>query len=492
VSRPGRTKAVVATHSTAGQGETSDRTRGEPRPKGPTTTPPVEAREGNAGHDVCAEERQERLLSSPTVSTKLARIAEQSKCDPTRVFTTLAHLMDGDFLTEAFYQLRKDAAAGLDKVTVEEYEPYLKERITELHRKLVTREYRAQPARRVWIPKGDGSQRPLAILVLEDKIVQRAVAMILEAIYEPHFCEFSYGFRRKRRAHQALTYLRQECLELGINWIIDADIQKFFDNIGPAQLRAILQKRVNDGAILRLIGMWLHVGVMEEGTITSSEEGVPQGAPISPILANIFLHTVLDEWFQNEVRPRMKGNCFIARFADDFVAGFTLRSDAERVFQVLPKRFERFGLTIHPEKSRMVQFSRPYWRKGKGPGSFAFLGFTHYWAKTLSGGWTIKRKTLGKRLSRFLSGIWDWCKANRHEPVGEQYQTLSAKLRGHYQYYGVRGNYEQLELAYRHTRQSWKWWLMTRNTKNRMNWAEFEAKVLTIFELPKPRIVHAF
>jgi group II intron reverse transcriptase/maturase len=408
------------------------------------------------------------------------------------VFTTLAHLMDEDFLTEGFYQLRKDAAAGLDQMTVEEYERNLRERITELHRKLVSREYRAQPARRVWIPKGDGGQRPLAILVLEDKIVQRAVAMILEAIYEPHFCEFSYGFRRQHSAHQALTYLRQQCLDLGINWIIDADIQKFFDNIDRTHLRTVLQKRVNDGAILWLIGMWLHVGVMEGGQVVRNEDGTPQGAPISPILANIFLHAVLDEWFQNEVRPRMKGNCFLVRFADDFVAGFSLRSDAERVFRVLPKRFERFGLRIHPEKSRMVQFSRPYWRKGKGTGSFAFLGFTHYWAKMLGGGWTIKRKTLGKRLSRFLSGIAEWCKANRHESIGEQYRILSAKLRGHYQYYGVRGNFKMLEVAYEHAQVVWKRWLARRNSKDRMSWADFEAKVLELFKLPKPRIIHAF
>jgi RNA-directed DNA polymerase len=409
------------------------------------------------------------------------------------VFTTLAHYMDEDFLTEAFHQLRKDAAAGIDEMTVEEYEPNLRENITGLHRRLVSREYRAQPARRVWIPKGDGSQRPLAILVLEDKIVQRAVAMILEAIYEPYFYGFSYGFRRERSAHQALTYLRQQCLKLGINWIIDADIQKFFDNIQWAHLRAVLQKRVNDGTILRLIGMWMHVGVMEEGQIVRSEDGTPQGAPISPILANIFLHTVLDGWFQNEVRPRMKGNCFLVRFADDFVAGFSLKGDAERVFRVLPKRFERYGLRIHPEKSRMVQFSRPDdWQQGKGAGSFAFLGFTHYWARTLGGGWTIKRKTLGKRLSRFLSGIAEWCKANRHEAIEEQYRILSAKLRGHYQYYGVRGNYKMLEVAYEHTRAVWKRWLARRNSKDRMNWAGFAAKVEEFFGLPKPRIIHAF
>jgi group II intron reverse transcriptase/maturase len=431
-------------------------------------------------------------LSSPTVSTKLARIAEQSKRDATLVFTTLAHLMDEDFLTEAFHQLRKDAAAGIDEMTVTEYAVNLGERIADLHRRMVAREYRAQPARRVWIPKGDGGQRPLAILVLEDKIVQRAVAMLLEAIYEPHFCEFSFGFRRQRSAHQALTYLRQQCLEHDINWIIDADIAKFFDTISWEELRTILQKRVNDGAILRLIGMWLHVGVVEGDRVTNQEMGTPQGAPISPILANIFLHTVLDEWFQNDVRERMKGSCFLARFADDFVMGFNLKSDAERVYQVLPKRFERFGLRIHPEKSRMVQFSRPYWKQGKGPGSFAFLGFTHYWGKTLSGGWTIKRKTQGKRLSRFLSGIGDWCKENRHETMAKQYGILSAKLRGHYQYYGVRGNFKMLEVVYEGTRVKWKKWLSRRNSKDRMGWEKFAAQVEEIFGLPKPRIVHAF
>jgi RNA-directed DNA polymerase len=408
------------------------------------------------------------------------------------VFTALAHQMDEGFLTEAFYQLRKGAAAGIDEMTVTEYKVNLGERIADLHRRLVSGEYRAQPARRVWIPKGDGGQRPLAILVLEDKIVQRAVAMILEAIYEPYFADYSFGFRRYFSAHGALIYLRHQCLELGINWIIDADIRKFFDTISWEQLRTILQKRINDGAILRLIGMWLHVGVLEEGQVRNQEMGTPQGAPVSPILANIFLHEVLDEWFQKEVRPRMGGNCFLARYADDFVMGFSLKSDAERVFKVLPRRFERFGLSIHPEKSRMVQFSRPYWKRGKGPGCFAFLGFTHYWAKTLKGGWTIKRKTQGKRLSRFLSAIGDWCKENRHKPLVEQHETLRAKLRGHYEYYGVRGNFKMLEVAYEHTRVVWKQWLRRRSSMNRMSWDKFAATVEETLGLPQPRIVHVF
>jgi group II intron reverse transcriptase/maturase len=400
--------------------------------------------------------------------------------------------MDEDFLTEAIHQLRKDAAAGIDEMTVAEYRLKLKENIADLHQRLVNRKYRAQPARRVWIPKSDGSQRPLGILVLEDKIVQRAVAMLLEAVYEPYFHAFSYGFRRKHSAHGALSYLRDQCLKLGINWIIDADIAKFFDTIEPTHLRTILQRRVNDGAILRLIGMWMHVGVLEEGKVVRSETGTPQGGVISPILANIFLHTVLDEWFETTVRPRMGGNCFLVRFADDFVMGYALKGDAEKVFRVLPKRFERYGLSIHPEKSRLVQFSRPYWRQGKGPGTFAFLGFDHYWDKTRSGGWTIKRKTQGKRLRRFLSGLHEWCRVNRHLNIVEQHQTLKSKLRGHYQYYGVRGNYKMLEVVYEHAAAVWKRWLGRRSSKRPLNWEQWMVRWQEICPLPKPRIVHEF
>jgi len=431
-------------------------------------------------------------LSSPTVSTKLARIAEQSKRRPGMVFTTLAHMMDEDFLTEAFHQLRKNAAAGIDGVTVADYKRDLRENIHDLHQRLVNRTYRAQPARRVWIPKGDGSQRPLAILVLEDKIVQRAVVMLLEAIYEPHFSGSSYGFRRGRSAHEALTVVRDQCLKLGINWIVDADIEKFFDKIDHTHLREVLQKRVNDGAILRLIGMWLHVGALEAQRVVRNESGTPQGGVISPILSNIFLHTVLDEWFQEEVKGRMGGDCFLVRFADDFVMGSVLKRDAQRVYEVLPKRFEKYGLRIHPEKSRLVQFSRPYWKGGKGPGSFAFLGFTHHWAKTMAGGWTIKRRTEGKRQRRFMSGLGEWCRRNCHEAIYRQYRTLSAKLRGHYQYYGVRGNYPMMESVYEHARREWRRWLNRRNTKDLMNWEEYAGTVAQWYALPKPRIVHAY
>jgi len=431
-------------------------------------------------------------LSLQTVSTKLARIAEQSKRNPAMVFTTLAHLMDVDFLVEAFNRTRKDAAAGVDQVTAKEYAKNLEENIRGLHTRLVEKKYRAQPARRAWAPKDDGTQRPLAILVLEDKIVQRAVVMLLEAVYEPMFHEFSFGFRQGRSAHQALAYLREQCLRLGINWILDIDIQKYFDSIDRGHLLEILRRRVNDGSILRLIGKWLNAGVLEDGKITISESGTPQGSVISPILANILLHTVLDEWFKHEVEPRMSGRCFLVRFADDFVGGFEYRSDAERVFNALRERFAEFGLTIHQKKSRLVQFSQPYWRKGKGPGTFDFLGFTHYWGRTRTGDWTIKRMTQKKRLSRFMRGLWEWCKWNRHIRITEQYRTLCAKLRGHYQYYGVRGNYKMLEVAYEHAERAWKRWLGRRTRDGEIAWEIFDARYRKVFALPKPRIIHTF
>jgi len=432
-------------------------------------------------------------MSSTTVSTKLERIAEQLERDPGRVFSTLAHLMDVEFLREAFGRLRKDAAAGPDEVTAIGYAENLLDNLGDLHQRMKAGRYRAQPARRAWLPKDDGSRRPLAILAMEDKIAQKAVAMLLGAVYEPLFYEFSYGFRPKRSVHQALTYLREQCIDGNINWIVDADIRNCFGEIDRGHLRAILKSRVNDGSIICLIGKWLHVGVMEEeGGLTIDENGTPQGGVISPILANIFLHTVLDDWFEKEVRPRLQGNCFLIRFADDFVLGFEHKSDAERVFRVLPKRLDRFGLTMHPTKSRLLQFNRPHGRGGKGPGTFDYLGFTHYWGKTRKGGWTIKRKTQRSRVRRTMTSLWAWCKENRHELITDQYRVLCAKLRGHYQFYGIRGNYKMLEAVFEHAEKAWKTWLGRRSRDGYIKWKKFEEKYRVIFPLPKPHIVHSF
>lgn len=425
------------------------------------------------------------------MSTKLARIAEQSARNPDMVFTTLAHHLDVDFLREAFSRVRPKAAPGVDGVTWHDYSENLEANLIDLHKRMRENTYRAPPVRRTWIEKEDGSRRPLGIPTLEDKIVQRAVAMLLEAVYEPIFEDCSHGFRRERSAHQALSFLRTQCLALDINWIVDADVSGFFDNIDHGYLRDILKRRINDGAILRFIGKWLNAGVLEEGRLWKAEMGTPQGGVISPLLANIYLHTILDEWFRKEVQPRLGGQSFLVRFADDFVIGCTTREDAERVFAVLPKRFARFGLTIHPEKSKLVQFSRPYWKNGKGTGTFDFLGFNHYWGKTLRGGWTIKRKTRRKRLGRAMKAIWIWCRDSRHWKLPEQHQCLCAKLRGHYAYYGIIGNYKMLEVVFEHAEKAWKHWLGRRSRNGHIMWADFDTKIRKHFPLPKPRIVHA-
>jgi len=429
-------------------------------------------------------------VNSQTVSKELTLIADQSRYDPDKVFISMAHLMDVEFLEEAFHKLRRKAAPGIDKVTKDDYQENLDENLRDLHGRLVSKKYRAQPARRTWIPKNDGGQRPLAILNLEDKLVQKAVSMLVSAVYEPMFYDFSYGFRPGCSQHQALSYLREQCMSMNIHWIVDADIRGFFDNIDRALLREILKSRVNDGTIIALIGKWFNAGILECGELSIPDRGTQQGGVISPLLANIFLHTVLDDWFEKEVRPQMKGRCFIVRFADDFVVGFELESDAKRFYAVLPKRMERYGLEMHPEKTRMIQFKRPGPGDKKGMSTFDFLGFTHHWGKSLKGNWVIKRKTQRQRLSMAMAKIWDWCKSKRHEPIANQYEKLCSKLRGHYQYYGIRGNYKMLEVFYEHTERTWKYWLGRRTRNGHIKWEKFENKYRKLFPLPKPRIAH--
>lgn len=431
-------------------------------------------------------------MRSPTVLPELDRIAEQAVQNPKMVFTTLAHHIDKAFLREAYNRTRKDAAAGVDKVTVAEYMKNLDGNLCHLYTRMRTGGYKAQPVRRVWLEKDDKSKRPIGIPVLEDKIVQRAVVMLLEAIYEPIFYGLSYGFRRGLNAHKALSALREQARELNIKWILDVDVSGYFDSIPRSLLLDVVRERMNDGTLLRFIGKWLNAGVQHEtGELEYSSSGTPQGGVISPILSNIFLHKVLDDWFEREVKPKMRGRCFLIRYADDFVIGFEDESDAHRVMEVLPKRFSRFGLTIHPTKTKLVPFGRPgkYHVPGKGEGTFDFLGFTHYWARSLRGKWTIKRKTMGKRLRRTLKRFWAWCKGNRHLPMREQYRILCAKLRGHYQYFGLRSNYKMLEVVYEYVEKTWRHWLGRRCSKGLMSWETF-VNYRVIFPLPKPRIVH--
>ena len=266
-----------------------------------------------------------------------------------------------------------------------------------------------------------------------------------------------------------------------------------FDNLDHEILREFIQKRVNDGGIKRLIGKWLNAGVVEKGQWTRSEQGTPQGGVISPLLANIFLHYVLDEWFVQDVQPRMRGRCFLVRYADDFIIGFETESDVRRVMEVLPKRFARFGLRIHPDKTKLVRFGRPPGGgTSKGNETFDFLGFTYFWAKSRRGKWIIKKKTMSKRVSRFVRAIWQWCRLNRHEPLEQQHKMLCIKLRGHYQYYAVTHNYGALSDVHHHVRRSWQYWLSKRSHKGIVRWDYYEKLISKKFPLPRPRILHQF
>ena len=428
---------------------------------------------------------------SQIISTQIQEIAKQAIEYPEMVFTTLAHRIDVEWLREAYRQTNKSSAAGIDGIRAAEYGAKLDENLQELHERLKSGRYRAMPVERVWIEKEDGRKRPIGKPTIEDKIVQRAVVMLLEPIYEQEFYEFSHGFRTGHSPHQALHQLREQCRRKNINWIIDADVSRFFDEIGHDQLREFIKKRVNDGGIMKLIGKWLNAGVMEEGTLSYAEKGSPQGGVISPLLANIFLHYVLDEWYEKEVKPRLKGQSFLIRYADDFVIGCEMESEARRVMEALPKRFSRYGLTIHPEKTKLVKFGKPPKQEQGGPknGTYEFLGFTHYWAKSRRGNWVIKRKTARKRQQRSSKAVWQWCKENRHLPIEEQYQKLCLKLRGHYQYYGIPSNYRQLEEVYQETIRGWRYWLNRRDNQRKVKWGKFK-ETLTNYVLPKPRIMH--
>jgi len=374
--------------------------------------------------------------SPVAISTRLDDIATLASRHPKDALTTLAHHIDESWLLAAWLRTRKDGATGVDGQTAEAYAENLSENLSDLLDRFKSGRYRAPPVRRVHIPKGDGRRtRPIGIPTLEDKVLQRAVAMVLEAVYEPIFSDASHGFRPHRSAHQALEALWRQAMDVGGGWIIELDIQSFFDHVDHRLLNQMLDERVRDGVIRRAIGKWLNAGVMEAGEVHHPDAGTPQGGVVSPILANIYLHVVLDRWFEQEVRPRLWGRAFMVRYADDAVLGFANEADARRVMAVLPKRFARFGLSLHPEKTRLLGFKPPRGgkpsREGEGAvRSFDFLGFTHFWKRARRGGWVISRKTAKDRYSRALRRIGEWCRKHRHEPVGWQHRRLSLKLHG--------------------------------------------------------------
>ena len=438
------------------------------------------------------------------VSTTQQRIASLAQRTPEFAFTSLAHHMTLEWLEEAFRRTRKDGAAGIDDVTGKQYAENLHENLQSLHERLKSGRYKAPPVKRAHIPKGTSNEtRPIGIPAFEDKIVQRAVVMLLEPIYEYDFYDGSYGFRPKRSAHQAIEAVWKATMEVRGGWVLEVDIRKFFDTIEHKQLQEFVSRRVRDGVIRRLIGKWLNAGVTESGNVSYSDEGTPQGGVISPLLANIYLHYVLDEWFEKQVKPRMRGKCRLIRYADDFVIVFQMKYDADRVMTVIPKRFEKYGLAIHPEKSRLVDFRAPnhYERRrdgqpsgtdrwGERPDSFDLLGFTHYWGKSQKGSWVVKRKTIKSRLARSVKSISQWCQFHRHWPVKEQWKKLCEKVSGHYAYYGITGNNTSLGTFLQLVKYAWQKYLTRRNRERSLNWEAFE-RLIKQYPLPNPKIVHS-
>lgn len=421
------------------------------------------------------------------MSPQLLKVVERARSEPEGRFHSLAHLIDVPALARAYGRMRKDAAVGVDGVTKEQYGQELESNLQDLHARLVSMRYRHRPILRVHIPKGQGKTRPIGISAFEDKLVQDAVREVLEAIYEQDFSDCSYGFRPRRSAHDAVRTLDRIVHRGEVNWILEADIKSFFDSVDRSALSRMLQTRVADGSLLRLIGKCLHAGVLDGAEITEPETGTAQGSVLSPILGNVYLHHVLDLWFEREVKPRLRGKATLIRYCDDFLIGFEREDDARRVQAVLGKRMERFGLTLHPDKTRLLAFGKPSAGSSKGPGTFDFLGFTFYWKRTRSGRWGLACKTRSASLRRAIASVYDWCQRYRHQPVKVQHAALCRRIQGHFNYFGVSGNSRSLLLVAAAGKRSWYKWLCRRSQRKRLTWDRFHALMVRL-PLPRPRI----
>ena len=425
--------------------------------------------------------------------TKQQRIAKAAEKYAGESLTNVAQHIDTEWMYCAYEWTRKDGAAGIDGVTAAEYEVGIWEKLGNLVELLKSGVYRAPPVKRVYIPKAGSKteKRPIGIPTYEDKILQRAIVMALEPLIEKEFYDFSYGFRPGKSAHQALERIWKESMGMNGGYVIDMDISKYFDTIDHGLLREMISRRVSDGVITRIIGKWLNAGVMDAGKRVYPEKGTPQGGVISPLLSNLFLHEVLDDWFVKTVKPRMRGKSCMVRYADDAVIICEQKADAERIFKVLGSRFEKYGLKLHPEKTRLLDFKKPDDGQGKGGDSFTFLGFTHYWTKSRKGNWMVGRKTDNKRLRRAITAISAWCKENRHWAIGEQWEILKAKITGHYAYYGIRLNSRSISEFYYQVTVLWHKWLNHRGLRGSLSLKSYYTDFLNAWPLPKPRIMHS-
>lgn len=435
---------------------------------------------GKAVRPTRAQDTESPARSGGTpVQDRLERINERAKSHPEEVFNNLFSLLNYELLWYAFRRLKRGKVPGVDGRTVEDYEADLKSNLLSLLDRLHRGSYRPNPSLRKTISKGNGKTRPLGIACVEDKLVQRAVVMIMEQIYEVDFYDTSYGFRPKRSCHQALSALGHTIATKKVNWVSDADIEGFFDNVCHERLEDLLRIRIGDPKLLLLIHRFLKAGVMIDGRLDATEEGVPQGANLSPLLANVYLHYVLDRWFERDVKPCLRGEASLIRYADDFICCFELESDARRYQAVLPKRLARYSLSVAEEKTKLLRFgrfaSRDSKRRGGGPpGTFDFLGFTHYCGRSRAGNFKLKRKTSGKKYRQKVLELRRWFRSQLDVPIGEMWQTLNAKLRGHYQYYGINDNWPML-MAYRNkARVMAKRHLSRRSQKSYVNWTHLD------------------
>jgi RNA-directed DNA polymerase len=412
-----------------------------------------------------------------------------------RAFASLHHVLDLDWMLEAYRATRKDGATGVDGVTAAEYAEELEANLLDLLDRIKSGRYQAPPARRTDIPKADGTQRPLGIMTFEDKVAQRAIVMLLEAIYEQDFLPCSYGFRPGRSAHDALHDLRTALMTQGLRWVLDIDIKRYFDTIPHSHLRGFLDRRVTDGVVRRMIDKWLKAGVLESGSLTYSTEGTPQGGVASPLLANIYLHYVLDEWVATVVAPRLKGRHILVRYADDLVMAFEDHLDGKRVLRALDQRLTRYGLTLHPEKSRFIdfRFRRPGGQRHPATSgtTFDFLGFTHVWGRSRRDKNVVRQVTAKGRFARALAVLNDWCQRNRHRSLRHQHAHLSAMLRGHYGYYGITGNGRRIRWYLHQVERLWKKWLSRRGRHGNFRWDRLRDR-LKRHPLPPARIMRQY
>jgi len=477
--------------------------------RGKSDSPVVPARPpNNAGRPV-AEAVEERGLAkgntdSPTrpgrsagsdVSSGLDRVREAARRDKDARFTALLHHVDLARLRAAYWAIRPQAAPGIDGVTWGTYGQDLDENLQGLHARVHSGAYRASPSRRAYISKADGRLRPLGIATLEDKIVQRAVVEVLNAIYEEDFLGFSYGFRPGRSPHDALDALTVAIERKKVNWVLDADVKEFFTSLDHDWLAKFVEHRIADKRVLRLIHKWVNAGVIEDGKWTASETGAPQGASASPLLANIYLHYVLDRWVRQWRRQQAHGDVIITRFADDFVAGFEHQADAQQFLSDLRERFAKFGLELHPDKTRLIEFGRNAARdraaRGDGkPETFDFLGFTRICGKNKSGGFWLKRKTISKRMRAKLHEVKDELKRRRHLPIPEQGEWLGSVVRGHLAYYAVPGNTDAVAAFRDQVTRYWFEALRRRSQRTRLNWPQMNR--YATYWLPPARAMHPF